>query len=533
MSRQEFENDIGTMARGTSLAGFGNVTKTFSGFMIVALQVRYLNLDKYGAFAIAFGLAILLTVPARMGLDSGVNHFLVKARINKSPRDLWGIFWIVVVIPFLAGIVLMSAFLKCIPLINSQFYQSIYFSQAMTVFTFGLPLLAVADLPVTMTRCFETNRYFVLGNNIIGQGIEVLLLLGLWLLQFNWIPKASISMVVGVRLVSRIAVLVVGLYGFSSLAHTRRLAPAGFYGHVSAAVRYIKQFKQVLMYSAPLLLSNVFLRVMQWTDTIILGAFLDTTAAGAYRVAVQLAMALMGVLMSVGSILGPMIARFHHLGQHEKIIPLYIQAVRLSTLGVLPFVVSMAIFPDQFLMLFESGATIASTALVLLVFAQLFNTFTGNVGTILTMAGKPHWHAINGLVVTFGQFVLCLFLVPRLGINGAALATLTTIILLNWLRFLETKWFFGLYSVCRQTLEPFVPAIIAGLFLVIINLLGLQSFQNHYMLLIMLSLFISLLIIWGLHALFFIRSEEREFLNAIWLRIKSTGFFMRLLCRKV
>ena len=191
------------------------------------------------------------------------------------------------------------------------------------------------------------------------------------------------------------------------------------------------------------------------------------------------------------------------------------------------FVISMGLFPSQFLMLFDSAATIAAPALVLLVFAQLFNTFTGNVGTILTMAGKPHWHAINGAVVTFGQIVLCLLLVPRMGIIGAALASLTTIVLLNWLRFLETKWFFGLYCICRQTLEPFIPAIVTGLILWMIHAFVLQPYLDHYVLLIVGSLILSITLIWGAHGLLFLRPEDKEFIKAILLRIRSTGLFTK------
>jgi O-antigen/teichoic acid export membrane protein len=484
-----------------------------SGFAIAAMQIRYLGLDQYGAFVISFGIAILLTVPTRLGIDSGVNHFLVRARLDRSMPAIRFFFWGSIVVPLTLGLLLSLFTHEWATLINDRFYESVNFYVAMHILGYGMPLLAIAELPGIMTRAFETNRYFVLSNNIFGQCAEALMLLTL----IGGAPYGMIgdrlAAVVAVRLIGKAIVFSVGSYGFFELY--RGMAEntgAVLIGPIRAKT-VCSHLKALLHYSTPLLFSNVFLRVTQWTDTIVLGAFLTDSAAGAYRIAVQLSMALTGVLYSVGSILGPIIAKYYHRKEINKIVPIYLQSVRLSTLGVLPFVISMVFFPEYFLRLFDNNAVRASSALVLLALAQLFNTFTGNVGTILTMAGKPHWHAVNGIVVTISQIGLCLVVVPKMGVTGAATVSLLTIVMLNTLRFWETKKFFGLYCISRQTLEPVIPASIAVVFMVLLKYSTPEEFTINPMLVVIFTTLTNCCLIWGLHKLLFMRQEDKMFFS--------------------
>lgn len=513
MSSGISRKDLSLLGRGSGIAGLGNVIQTVSGFAIAAMQIRYLGLDRYGAFVISFGIAILLTVPTRLGIDSGVNHFLVRARLDRSRPFILLFFWGAIAVPFTLGLLLSLFTHEWVPLINDRFYESDNFQAAMNILGYGIPLLAIAELPGIMTRAFETNRYFVISNNIFGQCAEVLMLSTLLSVAPHGMIGDRLAAVVVVRLIGKAIVFWVGLYGFFKLCRGIAVKTgAVLIGPINAKT-VCCHLKALLRYSTPLLFSNVFLRVTQWTDTIMLGAFLTDSAVGAYRIAVQLSMALTGVLYSVGSILGPIIAKYYHRKETSQMVPIYLQSVRLSTLGVLPFVISMVFFPGYFLRLFDDNAVMASSALVLLALAQLFNTFTGNVGTILTMAGKPHWHAVNGTVVTISQIGLCLVIVPKMGVTGAAMVSLLTIVMLNTLRFWETKMFFGLYCISRQTLEPFISASIAVVFMVLLKYSTPEQFAISPIIAVIFTTLTSCFLIWGLHMLLFLRQEDKRFFS--------------------
>lgn len=508
------------MARGTGLAGFGMFVQKLSAFAIFLLQVRYLGLEKYGAFAITLGITTLLMVPQNLGLINGLSKFSVQALIDKNAERLWAIFWSGLLLPLLMGLIIGSGFIAVSSLVNDRFYQSEDVLEAMFAFGIALPILGVAQMPAIMTVSFETNRYSVISKDIVALATELTVLLLLFLFPGRLFRNQSISAIIAARAIGQLMCIIFATYYFTRLSHKKKLkVSGGVIGHIQAIVRSFSYVKKAVVYCLPLLMGGAFQRIIQWTDTIMIGSFLSIPAAGAYRIAVQLAGLLTSVLHATGSIFGPMVARYHHLGQTNMIARLYSQSVRWTLIGLFPFAVVLVVYPESFLMVLNKEAIIAFMALRLLVFGQVFNSFTGNVGKILTMAGKPHWHAINGVVVASAHVLFCLLLIPRFGMIGAASATALAVVLLNSMRVIETKKFFGFHCVSRPVLQTFIPAAAAFAVLFALRYFGVEQHPGHFLVVVFGSTVISCTFVWGIHFIFCLNGEDRQFIQAITVRI--------------
>ena len=521
MLDEKRKKDLGTLGRGAGLAGFGMGIHKLSAFAILALQVRYLGIENYGAFAIAFGISMLLMVPQRLGLGNGLSRFCVKARVDKDASKLWAIFLCGMVIPAVTGLILGLGLVILSRWINESFYDSQGVLEALIVFGLVLPLLGFADIPAIMTTAFETNRYAVISRDVVGQGSEILLLCGLYFLPESLVPKGSITAVIFVRTIGQLLFYLVGVYGFVRLSIARGLVLKGSpAGRIKALIGEIGYVKGAIFYCLPLMMGGAFQRIVQWTDTIMIGTFLGTFSAGVYRIAVQLATLLASILHAMGSIFGPITARYHHRGENEMIGNLYTQAARLTLVLAFPFIAVLAVFPEVFLSIFDHQAVVAGLALQLLVVGQMFNLFTGNVGVVLTMAGKPHWHAINGVVVATSHVIFCLMLIPRFGMAGAASATALAVILLNLMRVLEIKKFFGFHCVSKTILQSFIPAT-AAFAVVLAMRYGIRGYVDHFIVIAIVSTILSCLVSWGVHAKFYLSSEDVHCLRAIFSRLFS------------
>jgi O-antigen/teichoic acid export membrane protein len=93
-----------------------------------------------------------------------------------------------------------------------------------------------------------------------------------------------------------------------------------------------------------------------------------------------------------------------------------------------PALLVLAIFAPLFLSVFGHGYLIASSALTTLALAMLANTGTGSSGALLQMAGR------SGVILGIQAISLAIniglnvWLIPRIGIEGAAIAWLASIV---------------------------------------------------------------------------------------------------------
>jgi O-antigen/teichoic acid export membrane protein len=131
-----------------------------------------------------------------------------------------------------------------------------------------------------------------------------------------------------------------------------------------------------------------------------------------------------------------------------------------------PFYITLALFGPLLLKIFGNGFSRGSTALLILALAQLVNLGTGNVLIVLLMAGKSSWNLINSAVSVALNIGLNLFLIPKWGINGAAIAWAVSILCTNLAALLEVRFLLGLRPFGRGYL------IIAGAALLCFGIIG-------------------------------------------------------------
>lgn len=163
--------------------------------------------------------------------------------------------------------------------------------------------------------------------------------------------------------------------------------------------------------------------LMNRTDVLMLGVLVDSTAAGVYAVASQMAVLVGFGLMAVNMIAGPLVAELHTQGRTEDLQRL----VTLASRGVLAFAVVTAAgliaCGPWLLALYGEEFAAAYPPLVLLTCAQVISGAAGSVGFLLAMTGEERlaaWTTAAGGVL---NVVLNALLIPHFGLIGAAAAT--------------------------------------------------------------------------------------------------------------
>jgi O-antigen/teichoic acid export membrane protein len=184
-------------------------------------------------------------------------------------------------------------------------------------------------------------------------------------------------------------------------------------------------------FAAPRGFAGTFQVVVIWLDILLVGALISRHAAGVYSAVSKLALAgayaLEGTRLAIGPQLSALLAR----DQHDRAARLHQSATGWLVMASWPLYIVIAIFPAVVLGIFGHRYAPGATALVVLALAMLVNLGTGNVTVVLLMGGKSSLSAWNALAALIVNVALNLILLPRIGLEGAAIAWAASIVVEN------------------------------------------------------------------------------------------------------
>jgi O-antigen/teichoic acid export membrane protein len=197
-------------------------------------------------------------------------------------------------------------------------------------------------------------------------------------------------------------------------------------------------------FSLPRALAGFFQIIVYGLDVLLVGAILNTRDAAVYKGASAYAALGTFALGIIGLALGPQLA--HLMARNEKRRTENLFQVGTWWLMVLswPFGITTAIFAPLLMSVYGKEFVAGSTALVILSIAFLVQTGTGNNKVVLLMGGKSSLNLIFSAVALAMNVGLNLLLIPKYGINGAAIAWAATILFDNGSTTLAVRYLLGL-----------------------------------------------------------------------------------------
>lgn len=217
-------------------------------------------------------------------------------------------------------------------------------------------------------------------------------------------------------------------------------------------------------YGAPRAPAALLSQGLFWIDYFVAATFVgqgqvSSDDLGVYASCVRVALAMVLFLTAVAYVFSPFVADLHARGERERLDKLFKAITRWTVAGTIPILLLMLIVPDAILQVF-GGRTFTSgtTALRILVIGQAINVSVGAAGFVLIMAGRTGWDLVVYAVSASIDLTLAYILVPKFGIEGAAMAQAITIALSNWLRLYLVRRFVGIFPWDRRYARLAIPA---------------------------------------------------------------------------
>jgi O-antigen/teichoic acid export membrane protein len=166
-------------------------------------------------------------------------------------------------------------------------------------------------------------------------------------------------------------------------------------------------------------------------DTLMLGAMASAEAVGIYNVAFRGAQLIVFIQMAVNAVLMPTVASLYASGNMPQLQRVITTCSRVVLLVSLSSAIILVVFGDSFLSLFGAEFQQGYTTLFILSIGMTLNAASGSVGVILLMTGYERYTAVSVGASAGLSILLNAVFIPLWGVEGAALATATTMVVRN------------------------------------------------------------------------------------------------------
>ena len=195
---------------------------------------------------------------------------------------------------------------------------------------------------------------------------------------------------------------------------------------------------EILSISMPMFMTSSMTFILGQTGVIMLGIFRPESEVGYYSIAVKLSTLTALILQAVNTIAAPKFSELYHKHKITELFHVARKSTKLifwSTTPILLFLVALGKL--ILIVMFGKDFAVAYPAMMFLVVGQFVNSISGPTGNFMNMTG--HQKALRNIML-FSALInigLSFALIPRYGINGAAVSGMISFSFLN----IYTIWY--------------------------------------------------------------------------------------------
>ena len=370
---------------------------------------RLLSPEAYGEVSVGLALLTFAVTFALAGTTQGVSRFVPRYEERPDQRGVWvsGL----LVAGTLALVGSLALFLAAEP-IAATFFETAEAVTFVRLLALALPFTVGFRIAVAGIRGYENTLFRTVAEDLVDPFLRIGLI-ALLLLAGMGIVAAGVA-----YLLAAVATFVVAHLLFARLMALR----GPFRTHTRELVRF----------SAPLVVSTVVGVMLTRTDTLMLGYFRSSYEVGIYDAAYPLANGLLVALTAFGFLYLPIASRLDADGDRDAVDDIYATTTKWVYVLTFPAFCLFVVFPRDVIHLFF-GPAYTDAALVLPILATGFflSAAAGRDRETLSAVGATTWIAVGNVVGLTLNVVVNLLLIPRYGYVGAAVASVTSLIALH------------------------------------------------------------------------------------------------------
>lgn len=403
------------MARSAGITAGLQAASTAVSFGSSLLYARVLGPHGFGLYAYVTAWTTLLTIPAALGMPGYlVREGAARPGANRSLRR-----WADRRVLLVGGaFMLLLASLYWVPIVG----------RARLLFLIAAPIPLLAALGQVRQSLLRALKHVVASQwpLVLGPLVLVSSMLALWL----WHGTLEPWEVMLAALSASALILIIGQLQVQAVTRD--------FDHHDALSPSLKA-------ALPFMVMGVLLLANNRVDIILLGSLRGPEDAGIYAIVARAAGFVVFFAAAANMVLAPRIAALHRNGDKGALQRLLTAAARRVFFFSLPVVIVFLVAARP-LLVFLYGADYASGAwpLRVLTLGYMSTLFAGFTVVTANMTGHERT-TLASIGISLGlNILLNLALIPRLGMNGSAIATGMSLIIFNLLQWLQVRRRIGL-----------------------------------------------------------------------------------------
>jgi len=287
--------------------------------------------------------------------------------------------------------------------------------------------IAVTILPLQVFTVLRLSALQGLKKVLMGQVLDVLVhpFFFLVLLTVAWLLfGSSITAFTAIKLHIVASAILLGLaivmWRYSAPLEIRSFPPS-------------YEMRHWLSIALPLLFMSLMMVVNNRADILMLGSIKGPEEVGIYGVSARAAEVVAFVIQAMNVTIAPVLASVYRLDDRERLQRIVAMTARATFAVAMILALLIYYFGGLLLSIFGLEFIAGYQTLRILVLGQVVNAFMGSVGVLLMMTGHERQAAVSAAIAAGINITANAVLIPRYGMEGAAVATAISMVIWNGL----------------------------------------------------------------------------------------------------
>jgi len=477
-----------------SFAGMGY--GQFIRYLFTAILARLVGVQFLGIYSLGNAITNIASVLSRAGTDVGIMRYISMRDTEKDRELIKNDISSTLKIGLVFSIIVMLIQILLSKWLTENVFEGTPLLQVvLMVYAISIPFTSLLAIATYATQGFQLLKYKVFVEYILNPTI---LIVSMLFLYFTFSSELAIIL----------PTLLTGIIGF---------IVANYFLKKVTGVNILNIGKftfnmEILTYSVPIMFTVILGSLLHWMDIMMLGYFTNNETVGLYHPAVRTAGLQQSILIAFAGIFAPMFSKYFAQNDLSGMDNIYKLVTRWILTLVVPILVFIILFSKKVMLLFGTDFIQSANVLIILTIGSSIFALCGLSGRALVVSGHQRVNFYNALVVTSLNIILNIILIPKHGIIGAAIATLTSMVILAIARIIETRIYLKINFFNMKALKPVLAGLCTYGFLYFIKP-HLMEFHT------ILTLVFAILIIFSIYFiilfLFKFDEDDKDFLHSI------------------
>lgn len=442
----EFTQDdaVRGILKGAGVVYAGLILNMGVAFVAQRFAAVHLSVGGFGSLLSGTALLDIGAVFAGLGLSSGLTRYL--PRVNEGHKRPLVKYSFLFALPFSLVVAIPTVIFADV--IAIQIFADSEIAISLRIFGATIPFAAVLNLAIGGIRGQMVSRFRVYIKDIFQPTVRFGLII--------------VAVVVGAGQAGFAA-------GYAIPYILGAIVAALLLWKVLPKQSGIKTDRKIIIemvqYSLPFTITGLASFIYRSIDIFLILYFLDSRAVGMYGVAYAFAQ-IIGMFSTAFSYLStPVSSQLEKDDRISEAVAVQEMIARWIMISTTAVVIPMSLFASDFLrLIYRPAYADAGFSLIILAIGFAIQNVLLTHGPILEALGKSKLSAFNTTSAAMINFGVNIALIPKYGIEGAALATTLSFVVLGFFQTIEVLYYTGLTTISQSVIRPLLIAIPPAIF---------------------------------------------------------------------